>query len=175
MGFLHAWVVKNSPANAGNTRDMGSIRGLGRPPGGRNGNQLQYSCLENPLDRGAWWTIVHRVTKSQTQLKQLSVHACTHTLHTAFHAWTVYMFLPGYAYFIYFPLLLLLSITTSINIATTMTLLEHTYIHPQKPYTFKLSSHVIFKVIRFLMSSTYPQKRQVSLLQNLPELNSTYH
>ena len=48
-------VVKNLPANAGHVRDMGSIPGLGRSPGGRHGNPLQYSCLENPMDRGAWW------------------------------------------------------------------------------------------------------------------------
>ena len=48
-------VVKNSPANVGDIRDAGSIPGLGRSPGGGNGNPLQYSCLENPMDREAWW------------------------------------------------------------------------------------------------------------------------
>jgi len=66
-------VVKNPPANAGDLRDAGSISGLGRSLGGRHGNPLQYSCLENPMDRGAWWALVHRVTKSQTLLKQLSM------------------------------------------------------------------------------------------------------
>ena len=61
-------MVKNLPANAGDIRDMGSIPGLGRFPGIGNGNPLQYSCLENPMDRGAWWATVHRVAKSQTQL-----------------------------------------------------------------------------------------------------------
>jgi len=65
-------VVKNPPANAGDTRDMGSIPGWGRSPEGGNGNPLQYSFLENPMDRGAWWTTVHGVAKSQTQLKGLS-------------------------------------------------------------------------------------------------------
>ena len=59
-------VVKNLPANAGDIRDMGSIPGLGRSPGGRHGNPLQYSCLENPMDRGVWQATVHRVTKNQT-------------------------------------------------------------------------------------------------------------
>ena len=59
-------VVKNLSANAGDVRDMGSIPGLGRSPGGENGNPLQYSCLENPMDRGASWATVHRVTKNQT-------------------------------------------------------------------------------------------------------------
>ena len=59
-------VVKNLPANAGDTRDVGSVSKLGRSPGGGHDNPLQYSCLENPMDRGAWWAIVHRVAKSQT-------------------------------------------------------------------------------------------------------------
>jgi len=58
-------LVKNSPANAGDTRDVGSIPGLERSPGEGNGNLLQYSCLENPTDRGAWWATVHQITKSQ--------------------------------------------------------------------------------------------------------------
>ena len=61
-------VVKNLPANAGNARDAGSISGLGRSSGEGNANPLQYSCLENPMDRGAWRAIVHRVAKSRTQL-----------------------------------------------------------------------------------------------------------
>ena len=69
-----ALVVKNLPASAGDIRDIssnpgsgrdvGSIPGSGRPPGGGRGNPLQYSCLENPMDRGAWQTRVHRVQKS---------------------------------------------------------------------------------------------------------------
>ena len=66
-------VVKNSPADAGDTRDAGSIPRSGRSPGEGRGNPLQYSCLENPMDRGAW-AIVHRVTKSQILLKWLSKH-----------------------------------------------------------------------------------------------------
>ena len=62
-------MVKNLPANAG---DVVSISGLGRSPGGVHGNPLQYSCLENPMDRGAWLATVYRVAKSQTQLKRLS-------------------------------------------------------------------------------------------------------
>ena len=59
-------MVKNPPANAGDKRDVGSIPGLGRSPGEENGNPLQYSCLENPMDRGAWQAIVHGVTKNRT-------------------------------------------------------------------------------------------------------------
>ena len=62
-------VVKNPPANAGDIRDAASIPGLGRSPGGGYGNSLQYSCLENPMDRGAWQATVHRVAQSQTGLK----------------------------------------------------------------------------------------------------------
>ena len=58
--------VKNLPANAGDIRDSSSIPGSGRSPGKGNGNPLQYSFLENPMDRGAWRTVVHGVTKSQT-------------------------------------------------------------------------------------------------------------
>ena len=63
MGFPGGSVVKNPPANAG---DPGSIPGLGRSPGERKGYPLQFSCLENLMDRGAWWAIVHGVAKNQT-------------------------------------------------------------------------------------------------------------
>ena len=59
-------VVKNLPANAGDVRDLSSIPGSGRSPGEGHGNPLWYSCLENNMDRGAWWAIVHSVAKSQT-------------------------------------------------------------------------------------------------------------
>ena len=59
-----ALLVKNLPANAGDIRDSGSIPGSGRSPGEEHGNPLQYSCLENPMDRGAWWATVSGVTES---------------------------------------------------------------------------------------------------------------
>ena len=61
-----ALVVKNLPANAGDIRDVGSIPGSGRFPGGGHSNPLQYSCLETPMDGGAWQAIVHEVAKNQT-------------------------------------------------------------------------------------------------------------
>ena len=61
-----ALVVKNLPANVGDIKDMGSIPGLERSPGGGHGNPFQYSCLENPMDREAWWAAIHRVAKNQT-------------------------------------------------------------------------------------------------------------
>ena len=64
-----AGVVKNLPANTGDIRDAGSIPRSGRSPGGGHGNPLQYSCLENHIDRGAWQATVHRVAKNQTRLK----------------------------------------------------------------------------------------------------------
>ena len=67
-------MVKKLPSNEGDARDMGSIPGSGRSPGGRHGNPLQYSCLENPRDRGVWQATDHRVAKSRTQLKRLSSH-----------------------------------------------------------------------------------------------------
>ena len=69
MGFLVALVVKNMPANAGDIRNEGLIPGLGRSSGERNGNPLQYSCLENPMNRGAWQAVVYRVVKSLIRLK----------------------------------------------------------------------------------------------------------
>ena len=69
-------VVKNPPANAGDIRDEGLTHGLGRSPGGEHGNPLQYSCLENPMDRGAWRASVFQ---SWTQLKQLIMHIYIHT------------------------------------------------------------------------------------------------
>ena len=68
-------VGKNPPADSGDIRDTGSILGLGRSPGAGHGNPFQYSCLENPKDRGAWLAKDHRVVKNQARLKQLSMHA----------------------------------------------------------------------------------------------------
>ena len=67
-----ALVVKNPPANVGDLRAIGSIPGLGRSPGEGNTNPLQYSCLENLMDREAWWATLYRVAKSWTQLKRFS-------------------------------------------------------------------------------------------------------
>ena len=67
-GFPGGSVVKNLPANSKNTEDTGSNPGLERPPGGGNSNPLQYSCLENPVDRGVWQATVCGVTKRRTQL-----------------------------------------------------------------------------------------------------------
>ena len=68
MAFQVPLVVKNPPANAGDIRHEGSIPGSERSSGGENGNPLQYFCLENPMDRGAWWATVHGVAESQTLL-----------------------------------------------------------------------------------------------------------
>ena len=67
-------MIMNLPANAGDSEDSGSIPGLGRSHGVGNCNLLQYSCLGNPMDRGAWRATVHGVAKSWTLLKQLSMH-----------------------------------------------------------------------------------------------------
>ena len=68
MGFPGSLVVKNLPASAGDAWDTGSIPGSGRSPGGGHSNTLQYPCLKNPMDRGAWQIIVHRIAKSRTRL-----------------------------------------------------------------------------------------------------------
>ena len=73
--------VKNPPANAGDIRDVSSIPGLGRSPGGGRGNPLQCSCLENPMARGAWWAAVRGVAESDTT--EVTKHTCTHA-HTAY-------------------------------------------------------------------------------------------
>ena len=73
--FQVALVVKNLPDNAQDARNLGSIHGLEWSPGGGHGNPLQYSFLENPMDKGAWKATVHRFTKSQTRLKWLSTYA----------------------------------------------------------------------------------------------------
>ena len=75
-----ALVVKNPPANAGDVRDMGLIPGSGRPPGEGNDNPFQYSCLENSVDRGAWWAAIHGIAKESDTTEQLT-HTHTHT-HT---------------------------------------------------------------------------------------------
>ena len=69
MGFPGGSEVKASACNVG---DLGSIPGLGRYPGEGNGNPLQYSCLENPMDGGAWWATVHGVAKSRTRLSDFT-------------------------------------------------------------------------------------------------------
>ena len=77
-------VVKNQLANAGDERVGGWIPGLGRSPGGGHGNPFQYSCLENPMDRGAWRATVHIVAKTWTRLRPLSTHAGTGSLETCY-------------------------------------------------------------------------------------------
>ena len=72
--FQQVLVVKNLPTIAGDVRDAGSMPGSGRCPAGGHCNPLQYSCLENPMDRRVWWPTVYRVAKSQTWLKRLSTH-----------------------------------------------------------------------------------------------------
>ena len=68
-------VVKNLPANAGDVRDVGSVPGLGRCPGGEYGNTLHYSCLENPRDRGAWWATLHGA--AQLEMTEETQHTST--------------------------------------------------------------------------------------------------
>ena len=83
-GFPQWLSGKDSACNAGAAGDTGSILGSGRSPEEGHGNPLQYSCLENPMDRGAWRATVHGVTQSQTRLKRLSTHARTH-----YRAWSI--------------------------------------------------------------------------------------
>ena len=77
MGFPGGSAGKESACNAG---DPGLIPGSGRSPGEGNGHLLQYCCLENPVDRGAWWAAVHGVTKSQTRLSDLTLSLSSDTV-----------------------------------------------------------------------------------------------
>ena len=97
-----AIVVKNLPANAGDIRDWSSIPGLGRTPGGGHGNQLQYPCLENSMNRRACWPTGHEVTKSWTWLMWLSARAHTHT-HTHTLEFTDQIFLAVSKQLLYHP------------------------------------------------------------------------
>ena len=101
-------VVKNLPVNAADIRNWGSIPGLGRSPGGGHGNPLQYTCLENPMDRGAWQAMVHRVAKSWTWLKQLNTytHMQAKTIPNC-RSWSALPSLPTY-WFTLLSLLILL-------------------------------------------------------------------
>ena len=78
MGFSRGTMIKNLPANAGDLRNswVGSIPGWGKSPGGANGHPLQYSCLKNSMDGGAWRATVHGIAKSQTQ------HTLTYSAHS---------------------------------------------------------------------------------------------
>ena len=86
---IHHYVYVDIPhsldgrATACNSGDLGSIPGLGRPPGEGNGNPLQYSCLGNTMDRGVWWTVVHGVAKSQTRLSGRYTHK-SYSVYTSF-------------------------------------------------------------------------------------------
>ena len=106
LGYLQvALVVKNLPANVGDKRDMGSIPGLGRSSGEGNGNPLQYSCLENPMDTGAWRAAVWGAAKSQTWLKWLSTNTSTSTPFFCYYKqyWSDHFILPcQYAYCMHF-------------------------------------------------------------------------
>ena len=91
-GFPGGSEVKASACNAG---DPGSIPGLGRSPGEGNGNPLQYSCLENPMDRESWWATVHGVAKSQTRLSDFTFHFYALEKEMAAHSGVLAWRIPG--------------------------------------------------------------------------------
>ena len=84
QGYPGGKVIKNSPVNAGGESEVGLIPGSGRSLGEGNGNPLQYSCLDNAMDKGAWWTVVHGSCKSWTWLSAMCMHTRAHT-----HTYTV--------------------------------------------------------------------------------------
>ena len=92
MNIQVVLLVRNLPANAGDTRDMGSIPGWVRSPGGGNGNSLQYSCLENSMNKGAWWATVCGVAKSQTRLSNY-IYTYISTVYTVLLYFTSILYL----------------------------------------------------------------------------------
>ena len=138
-------VVKNSPANAGDIRDVGSIPGSGRPPGGGNGNLLQYSSLENPMDRGAWQGTVQRVTKSQTRLSNWTTyHSPPYSLQLVSWIWE-WISVSGYLHKL-FPLLGTLHPPLSTGVSA-----------PVSPHQQGLSQHTI-QICIFPASSQSPSR-----------------
>ena len=87
-------MVENTAANAGDIGDMGLIPGWERSLGGGHSNPLQYSCLENPTDRRAWWAIVLEVAKSWTQLKQLSMYTHNNDFILFLHLFCLFVYAP---------------------------------------------------------------------------------
>ena len=87
-------MVKNSPANAGHIRDAGSVHGSGSSPGGGHGNPLHYSCLEKPMDRGAWHAPVHGVTKESDMTERLTLDTSLHYIYMY-----IYVYKCIYTYF----------------------------------------------------------------------------
>ena len=98
LGFSSGSVVKEFTCNAGDAGDTGSVPGSGRSLGGEHGNPLQCSCLENPMDRGAWQAMVHGVAKCQTRQRWLSTHAqsiCTVVLVSGLqHSGSIFLYTP---------------------------------------------------------------------------------
>ena len=82
-------MIKNPPANVGDKRDVGLIPGLGRPPEGGNGYTLQYSCMENPEDRGSWRAIVHGISKESDTTEHTHTHTCVY-VYTYKHIYHIY-------------------------------------------------------------------------------------
>ena len=94
-------VAKNPPLSSGDLKYLGSIPELGRSPGGGHGNPLQYSCLENPMDRKAWPAQVHRVSKSWTGKRRLNKHTCSNL--NEYSTMVIMSYFNFLLFFLYFP------------------------------------------------------------------------
>ena len=125
-------VVKNPPASARDTGDMGSIPGLGRSPGGGYGNPFQYSCPETPMDKGAWGVAVQWVTKNQIQLKQLSMHTNSSKLSDSYYCH--FLGLIEYVYF-FVCSITLEEISGHKNLARTLHRSFHLVLFSLSPYS----------------------------------------
>ena len=154
-------MVKNPPAKALDKRDAGSIPRWERSPGGGHGNPLQFSCLENTMDRGAWWATVHWVAQSQTQLKWLSSSSSINTIIT-FSVWKVLLFDPFVSYS-YNP-------SSFCSISNYLLLEKVVYTHVQF-----INTHRLFKPLWFLPQflpsplfwpSSYQHYQRLSCCQN---------
>ena len=127
--------AKSPPASAGDTGDSGLIPGSGRSPGGGHGDPLQYSCLENPMVRGAWWATVHGVTKGQTQVSKHLLPSDLLTFPLIFFFYSRIPFSTLYYIYSTYLLWLLMARTVDQNFYFLMTLTVLSSTNQECPFT----------------------------------------
>ena len=147
-------VVKNPPTNAWDSGDAGSILSLGRSPGGGNGNPLQYSCLDNPTDREAWWATVHRITNRNT--KNVFSWSCL---------W--YFIFDLYHFFLYFSFKIVPKIHFKVNHSFFWSTVFSFLI-----YNAFINFHVVFNLLKIFFTFTVLMPNFLSSEKAGPLLNS---
>ena len=155
-------MVKNLPAKVEDARDMGLVPGSGRSPGWGQGNPLQYSCLGNPMDRGAWRAAVHGVTQSQTGLKRLSLHT---------HKNDPQSFLGSLSYWTWTWILVIVRgelVILEYNYSCTGVILEYNYITSYTSYT-----HGVYRLL-YSMWASFEQGRAKDIDVRSNEMNSSW-